>query len=124
MSEQQTTEPVNSRPVQIWTNHPLIISLAPAIEQPICAPGPQVNSRARAQIQYRNLRRELFGPVWLFDIKMAAGNLREQLHDPKNKPREKPIRIIENDSDPRQQRRGDEREQCNRENEKGNRDDH
>src|SRR6266853_200198 len=82
VSKQQTINSVYSRPVQILANHTLITSLAPAIEKPIRVPCPQVNSRARAQIQYRDLRRELFGPVWLFDVKMSAGNLREQLHDP------------------------------------------
>jgi hypothetical protein len=82
-----------------------------------------VDGRARADIQDRDSCNVVLRPIRMIDIKMSTGNLREQLHDAENKPREKPIRIIENDGEPWQQRRRDEREQCDRENEEGNRDD-
>src|SRR5437773_11122729 len=122
--EQQTGEPVYSRPVQIFANQTLISSLAPAIDKPIRAPCPQVDSRARAQIQYRDLCRELFGPLWLRDVKMSARNLCEQLHDPENKMSQKPIGIVEDHGEQRQQWRREKRQQRDGENEEGNRNNH
>src|SRR5947199_7814524 len=87
VSEQQTIEPVDSRPEQILTNHPLIIPLAPAIEQPFRASRPHMDGRASADIQHCHVRTGIFGPVRPVDVKVPAGNLREQLHDPENKPR-------------------------------------
>ena len=102
MGEQQTVEPVHARPVQILTNHALIIPLVPAIEQPIRGPRPQMNGRPRADIQDRDFCKVILRPLRMIDIKMSAGNLREKLHDAENKPRENPIRIIKNDGEPRQ----------------------
>jgi len=93
VSEQQTIEPVHSRPVQILTNYPLIIPVAPAIEQPFRASRPHMDGCASAEIKHRHVRTGFFGPVRPVDVKVSAGNLREQLHDPENELREKPIRI-------------------------------
>ncbi len=82
-----------------------------------------MDGRARADIQDRDFCNVVLRPMRPVDIKVPAGNLREQLHDPENKPREKPIRIVKNDGEPRQQGCRDEREQCDREDEEGNRDD-
>ena len=54
---------------------------------------------------------------------MSAGNLREQLHDPKNKLCQKPVGIIENYGHPGQEWRGQKREERNRENKESNRND-
>ena len=101
MSEQQTIESVHASPVQILANHTLITSLAPAIEKPIRAPCPQVNSRARAEIQDCDLCGQVFGPMELFDVKVSAGDLREKLHDPQDKLCQKPVGIIEDYGEPR-----------------------
>ena len=57
------------------------------------------------------------------DVKVSAGNLREELHDPKNNLCQKPVGIIENYGQPRQEWRGQEREEGDRENKEGNRND-
>ena len=77
MSEQQAIEPVHARGVQVFANYPLVGSIAAAIEQPICASRPQMNSRPCAEVQHRDFRNVVLGPMRAFDIKMAAWNLRK-----------------------------------------------
>ena len=59
----------------------------------------------------------------MFDIIMSTGDLREQVHESENEPRQTPIGIIENDRDPWQQRRREKREERDRQNEEGDRND-
>ena len=77
MSEQQAIEAVHPRGVQVFANYALVGPIAAAIEQPICALRPQMNSRPRAEVQHHDFRNVVLGPMRPFDIKMAAWNLRK-----------------------------------------------
>ena len=123
MGKQQAVEPVYARRVQIFSNNAFVIPLTPAIEQPIRAPGPQMNGRARADIQHSDPDLRIPGRTGMFDILMSTGNLREQMDESENEPGQTPIGIIKNDSDPREQRRREKREECDRQNGKGDRND-
>ena len=105
VSKQHTGKPVYPGPVQILADHALVTPLIPAVEQPIRISRLQVNSCARAEIEDCDLCGELFGPVRVFHVKMSAGNVREDLHDSQNQLCQKPVGIIEDHSDSRQQRR-------------------
>ena len=80
-----------------------------------------MHGRAGVDIQYRNLCNELFGPMRMFDIEMAAGNMREELHDSHDQPHQEPVGIIENHRKAGEKRRRQKRQKRDRENEKSNR---
>src|SRR4029453_16367004 len=82
-----------------------------------------MNSRTGIDIQDRNLGNELFGPMWMFDIKMAAGYMRKELHNSDHNLCQKPVRIIENHRKPGQKRHRKKGKKRDRENEKSNRHD-
>src|SRR4029077_221672 len=119
MGKQQAVEPVYARRVQIVSNNAFVIPLAPAIEQPIRAPGSQMNGRTRADIQHSNPGLRIIGRTGMFDIIMSTGDLSEQMDESENEPGQTPIGIIKNDRDPREQRRREKREERNRQNEEG-----
>src|SRR5207248_9850334 len=122
MSKQQAIEAVHPLGVQVFANYALVGPIAAAIEQPISASRPQMNSRPGAEIQHRDFRNVVLRPMRAFDIKMATGNLREQVYDPENDLCQKPVGIVENDSRPQQHEwRQKEREQRDCQNEEGNR---
>src|SRR6266567_8105273 len=73
MSEQQAIEPVHARGVQVFANYPLVGSIAAAVEQPICASRPQMNSRPCAEVQHRDFRNIVLGPMRPFDVKWPPG---------------------------------------------------
>src|SRR6476620_4179897 len=111
MREQQARKPVYSSPVQIFANHTLIAPVITAVEQPILASALQVNRRSRAEVEHRHLSDKLFGPMRMFNVEMSAGNLREQVDHADHQRSERPVRIIKNNSMPRQQRRRKERKE-------------
>ena len=88
------------------------------LEQPIRISRVYVNGCSCAEIQDSDLGEQLFGPMWAFDIKMSARNLREQVDDADNQRSQRPVGVIKNHGKPRQQRCGKKRKQCNGENEK------
>ena len=77
-----------------------------------------MNGRSRPKIQDSDFGSQLFGPMRLFNIKMSARNLREQMDDPDNQRGQRPVGVIKNHSKPRQYGRGNKRKQRNGENEK------
>src|SRR6266566_1238718 len=101
MGKQQAVEAVYTRRVQIVSNNAVVIPLTPAIEEPIRAPGPQMNGRARADVQHSNPGLRIIGRTGMFDIIMSTGDLREQVDESENEPGQTPIGIIKNDRDPR-----------------------
>ncbi len=54
---------------------------------------------------------------------MTAGNLREKMNDADNQRGQCPVGVIENNSDPREQRRGDQGQKRNGEDKECDRDD-
>src|ERR1043166_431569 len=81
VSKHQARKPVHTRPVQILADYSLVRSLIAAVEQPVRASRLQMNSRSSADIQDRNPCNAFFGPMWMVDGKMAARNVRKNLHD-------------------------------------------
>ena len=105
MREEQARKPVHACPMQILADHTLIVPLTATVEQPIGVPCVQMNGRSRPEIQDGDPGDQLFGPMRGFDIKMSARNLREQMDDPDNERGQRPVGVIKNHSNPRQQGR-------------------
>src|SRR2546423_13137184 len=82
-----------------------------------------MNSRAGVDIKDCNLCNELFGPVRVFDVEMAAGNMREELYNGHDQLRQKPVGIIENHPERWQKWRRKHGKKRDRQNEKRNRHD-
>src|SRR6266478_7563518 len=121
VSEQQAGKAVYSGPVQILTDDPLVSPVVTTVEQPVRASGLQVNGSSRADIEDGNLCNELFGPMRMFDVKMPARNMREELHGSHDKLCQKPVGVIENHGNSGEKRRGKKRKKRDRENEESNR---
>ena len=83
---------------------------------------PDVNGRARAQIQNRHLRRPA-APIRFANIEVSAGNLREQMNDADDQRGQCPVGVIENNSDPWEQRCSDQRQKRNGEDKECDRND-
>ena len=113
MGEHQPREPIHAGPVQILAHDALVIAFASAIDQPIVAIHSDVNGRARAQVQHRHLCRDPVAPIRFANIEVSAGNLREQMNDADDQRGQCPVGIIENNSDPREERRSDQRQKRN-----------
>src|SRR6266487_1328572 len=96
---------IYARRMEIWEKHAFVISFATAIKQPICALRPQIHGRSGTSIKDDNFGPRLFRPMRMLNIIMSCGKLREPMHQRENKPRQRPVRIIENNREPWKQRR-------------------
>ena len=65
------------------------------IDQPIPQTVPQMEGRARSQIEGTDFQKRPARAVRMFHIKMAARYLREQAHCSEDQFRERPIRVVE-----------------------------
>src|SRR3954469_3632921 len=97
MGEDQSIESIYAASTQIRIQHAFVIAYGPGVEQPILAGGPEMQGPARAQIERVNFQDRAARPVRMLDIKMAGGNLSEQLDGPEDKFCQHPISVLEND---------------------------
>ena len=82
-----------------------------------------MNSRTGVDIKDCNLCNEVFRPVRVFDVEMAAGNMCEELYNGHDQLRQKPVGIIEDHPERWQKWRRKQRKERDRQNEKRNRHD-
>ncbi len=94
---------IHARRMQIWAKHAFVVSFAAAIKQPIRALRPHMHCRAGASIKHRNFGPRFFRPMRMLDVIMSCGKLRKPMHERENKPRQRPVRVVENNRQPREQ---------------------
>ena len=76
------------------------------------------------QIQRRDLGLSPIGPMRPLQINVAGRDAGEQLHRPKNDPRQTPVGVVENDCERGSERRHEQRQQANRQDKKRDRHHH
>src|SRR2546430_8796043 len=93
MSKQQAIEAVHPSGVQVFANYALVGPIAAAIEQPISASRPQMNSRPGAEIQYRDFRNVVLGPMRRSGSKRPPGTWGSKRRTPETSRGRKPVAI-------------------------------
>ena len=52
MGEKQTAQAIDSRSVEVFPNHPFVIAVTAAIEQPVATAAGHMNGRAGAEVKH------------------------------------------------------------------------
>src|SRR5256885_2141931 len=96
MSENQAIEPTDAPRPQILIQDALVVPRRSGIKQPVATGRAEMDRCAGTQIEHVDLQNGSARPIRMFDIQMAAGDLRKKMDRTENEFRQGPIGVVKN----------------------------
>ena len=95
--QDQSIEPIHAAGSEVWIQHAFVIPDRSGVEQPVPVRRAKMHRRAGPKIEDVDFQNGAARPVRMFEVKMAARDLGEEMHRAEDEFRQRPVAVVEHD---------------------------